>query len=73
MRLRVVLKEINFDIIQKKFLLIAIALATYFLRLQIVILMKGKRSIQENISPENLLDELIPPIDFSYDTFEPYL
>ena len=51
-------------------LIAGIALATYFLRLQIIILMRGKRSTNNIME---VFDELIPPIDFSFDTFEPYV
>ena len=49
-------------------LIAGIALATYFLRLQIIILMRGKRSTNDIME---VFDDLIPPIDFSFDTFEP--
>ena len=51
-------------------LIAGIALATYFLRLQIIILMRGKRSTNDIME---VFDELIPPIDFSFDTFEPHV
>ena len=51
------------------FQIIAVALATYFLRLQIVILMRGRRSANEGLI--EVFDELVPPIDFPFDTFEP--
>ena len=44
-------------------------MATYFLRLQIVILMRGRRSASEGLI--EVFDELVPPIDFPFDTYEP--
>ena len=57
-------------------LFLGIALATYFLRLQIIILMRGKRSAKDSIylMPENLeliLNEFLPPMDFNFETYEP--
>ena len=37
----------------------AVALATYFLRLQIIILMKGRGFKRSNSNNENILDELM--------------
>ena len=47
----------------------AIALATYFLRLQIIILMKGRGFKRSNSNNENILDELM--LQF-FDTFQQY-
>ena len=51
------------------FQIVAVALATYFLRLQIVILMRGRRSANGGLI--DVFDELVPPINFPFDTFEP--
>ena len=47
----------------------AVALATYFLRLQIIILMKGRGFKRSNSNNENILDELM--LRF-FDTFQQY-
>ena len=47
----------------------AVALATYFLRLQIIILMKGRGFKRSNSKNENILDELM--LRF-FDTFQQY-
>ena len=54
---------------KQHFLLIAIGLATYFLRLQIIILMKGRGFKRSNSNNENILDELM--LRF-FDTFQQY-
>ena len=47
----------------------AVALATYFLRLQIIILMKGRGFKRSNSNNENILDELM--LRF-FDAFQQY-
>ena len=57
---------------KQHFFLIAIGLATYFLRLQIIILMRGKRStINENILEEFriVLDDHIGEMQFEEEIF----